>query len=131
MKRQLVLPAAVTLTVGVVIGMLWRLVAPFAVDTSDLGERQVSVDGTFFVLVALTGVATAWVLRGRPGPVPALRLAVVLVAAVAGSALAVGVSRVLGGPLLVAWGGLLIWPWVTAMIVGVLTTIALLLPRRD
>jgi hypothetical protein len=130
-KRGLAFPAAVTLTGGVVIGLLWRLIAPFAVDTSDLGERQVSVDGTFFVLVALAGVATALVLRSRPGPVPALRLAVVLVAAVAGSALAVGVSRVLGGPVLVAWGGLLVWPWVTAMIVAVLATIALLLPRRD
>jgi hypothetical protein len=119
-------PLVRLLAAGVVLGGLWRLIAPALSVHSDRGESQVALDGSFFVGAAALGVVTAVVFLRRPGPRPAQRLGLVLVGATAASGLAVAVSWALGGPVLAAWGGLLIWPWVTALLTAVVATARLL-----
>ncbi len=130
-RRRLASPVGATLAAGFAAGLVWRVLAVVAADASDLGERQVAADGSFFVLTATLGVLTAIALWRRPGRVPALRLATVLVSATAASALAVAVSWAVGGPLLAAWGGLVVWPWVCAMLVAGVATVRLVLPPRE
>jgi hypothetical protein len=111
---------------GLVLGILWRACVPAAVAMSDAGEGKVAVDASFFLLAAAAGLITGLALWRRPGVNPALRLAVVLVASLAGSALAVGVSRLLGGHVLTVWGGLVVWPTSTTVVVALITIARLL-----
>lgn len=130
MSRPVAAVVAV-LAVGVGLGLVWRLAAASAAEASDFGERQVAGDGSFFVLAAVLGVLTAVALHRRPGPNPALRLALVLAGSLVASAVAVGVSVVLGGPALFAWGGLLVWPWSTAMLTALAVAVRMLLPGDE
>ncbi len=115
---------------GLALGVVWRLVAPVLSGASDRGESQVAVDASFFVMAAALGGVTALAFLRRPGQRPSLRLALLLGGAVAASGLAVAVSWALGGPVLVAWGGLLIWPWATALITALVATVGLLIGDR-
>jgi len=114
-------PLASTLLGGALLGVLWRVVAPLAAGLSDRAETAAAGDGSFFLLAALAGLITAILLHRRPGSSPAGRFLVVFAASAVASALAVGLSMVTGGPRLVAWGGLAVWPLVVAAGVLVLT----------
>jgi hypothetical protein len=116
----------VVLLGGLLLGLLWRVCVPAAVAMSDGGEGKVAVDASFFLLAVAAGLITALALWRRPGINPALRLAVVLGAALAGSALAVGVARLLGGHVLTVWSGLLVWPTSTTVVVALMTMSRLL-----
>jgi len=114
-------PLASTLLGGVLLGALWRVVAPLAARLSDRAETAAAADGSFFLLAALAGLITAILLHRRPGRSPARRFLVVFAASAVASPLAVGLCMVTGGPRLVAWGGLAVWPLVVAAGVLVLT----------
>lgn len=119
-------PLVWVLSGGALLGLAWRLTLPAARAISDRGETEVAGDATFFLLAAAAGLITAIVLVRCPGVTPALRLGVVLAASLLASALAVGLSWLLGGPLPAAWGNLLVWPASTAFWVASTTIFRLL-----
>ena len=111
---------------GVVPGLIWHVVVPRAIAASDEVEHAASVDGSFALITALAGAVTAAAVWRRPGSRPAARLAVVLAGSWLAAGLAVGVSIVLGGPRLSAWGATVVWPVVTALGAAISATLELI-----
>ena len=106
----------VPVAAGVLVGVVWRLLAPIApvqavmsgqtllVSAPSDPELFAAQDGTLVLLGAVAGFVTglAVVLRARRRPATATVLTVL--GSIAGSALAVGVGHVLGPPSLSAQG---------------------------
>ena len=113
--RPEVVAAVVVLAVGVLAGLLWAWLAPTVRAAADPGEREVAGDGTLAVLCLAAGLLTAIALAVRPGPRPALRFAVVVLASAAGGFVALGVGRALGAPTLRALAIPLLWALVVAV----------------
>jgi hypothetical protein len=122
-----VLVAAVILVAGVLIGVLWALLAPHLARSADLGESRVAVDGVLGLLGAGAGVLTAIVLVVVPGPRPPVRLAVVLGAATVANILAALVGLRLGVQVLGAPGVAVLWPLVTAVLTALRMLTALVI----
>lgn len=118
--------AAALLSAGLVVGAVWALAAPSLAHAATLGESRVAVDGLLALLGAGAGLLTAVLVMVVPGPRPALRLGVVLVASAVAALLAlpVGATRGLsvGAP-----GVVLVWPLVTAALTALRTLGALVL----
>ena len=110
--------AAVVALAGVALGAAWAaLVGPVS-GAAETFERAVASDGTFVVLTTVAGVVTAVLLVRRPGRHAPARVAVVLLASLAGAALAWGTGVVLGAPSLRAVGAVLLWPAVASLLVA-------------
>ncbi len=102
---------------GLPAGVVWRELAARAVDASSRPEGSAAVDSVLALVMLAVGVGAAVALLARPGPVPARRLAVVLVGLVAGGALAWGTGLVLGVVALGAVGAAFVAAPVTAVVV--------------
>lgn len=117
----------VTAAGGIAVGMLWALLAgPVAGTVIDV-ERYAAHDATMAVLCIVAGVVTATLLLAWPGPSPALRAGLTIVAAALAGYLAWGVGLSAGAPKLQATGVVLLWPLVTSAVVGVRSLVAVLL----
>jgi hypothetical protein len=121
--------AGAVLAAGLVLGGVWALWAPALAHSADLGEAKVSADGLLALLGIGAGLVTAVMLVLLPGPRPAVRLAVVLAAAVVAGALAVLVGAVRGLSL-GAPGVALLWP-LTAAVLTALRTLASIIVSPD
>jgi hypothetical protein len=125
MRDQARAPVIGVALAAIALAVCWRVASPVAAHLSDRAEVPVSRDGSFILLAVAFGVLTAVALWRRPGAVPALRLAVVLTAALIGSVLAVFLAGLFGGPRLAAWGVLVTWPLTTAVITALITAVSL------
>ncbi|MGZ4602619.1 MAG: hypothetical protein ACXV0U_03360 [Kineosporiaceae bacterium] len=127
-RKEAVLPevrvAAAVVASGLLVGGVWALWAPSVAHSADLGEAQVGVDGVLALLGLGAGVVTAGVLTLVPGPRPAVRLAVVLLACTLANLLAaaVGMAR---GLHLGAPGVALMWPLAAAFLTTLRTIVAI------
>ena len=100
----------VSLGVGVLVGIVWVLLAPSANDVHVDPGLAASVDAAFGVVAAIAGAIIGFVsalLLRRHGI--ALSVGVVL-GGIAGSGVALGVGLLLGEPLVRALPMLLLWP---------------------
>jgi len=101
---------------GVLVGVLWAVVAPFVTGHSDRTETQASGDGTLAILELIAGVVTATALVLRPGRQPAARFAIAVVGVTGGAFLSWAVGAATGAPHLAAAGVVLLWPFTVAAI---------------
>jgi hypothetical protein len=124
--RGAVVQIAVLLAAGVVVGVAWRLLTPAVAGGSDGAERALAGEVTLAGLGALAGLVLAIEGLVRRGPRAPARFGVALAGSQAGSAVAWGVGRLLGAPVLAAPGVLLVWP-LALCLVTVLVTLAVLL----
>lgn len=99
---------------GLLVAVLWRLLAPAVTDSGNPLESAAAVDGTLAALGFLAGVTTAAAVLRRPGPLPTRRTLVVLVFTLLASILSWQVGDLLGDPDLRAKGVALVWPIITA-----------------
>jgi hypothetical protein len=112
------LPAlAVTVpAAGVLVGVLWSVLAALVIGHSDPSEAQASADGTLALLELVAGAVTAALLCLRPGRNPAARFALIEVAVSGGALLSWAAGAATGAPELRAKGVILLWPFLTAAI---------------
>jgi len=123
--------AAFVMAGGLLVGVVWAVWAPSIARSADLGEARVAVDGSLALLGIGAGIVTAVLLGLMPGPRPAVRVAVVLVAAVAANLLAAGIGLARGLHL-AALGVVLMWPLAAALLSTLRTLAGLILsPDHD
>jgi hypothetical protein len=114
------------LAAGVALGGLWAELAPAVARRADPGEARIAVDGTLALLLLAAGLVTAVLLALRPGPQPAVRLAVVLGGSLAGGGLAWLVGH-LTGLSVGAPGVLLLWTLAVAVLTALRAVTALVI----
>jgi len=128
--RALVLQGAALAVLGVAAGLGWAALAPVVARRSDGIEATIAGEVTLSLLGVAVGLLVAVVGLVRPGE-PPLGLAVLrLVGSGAASALAWGVGRLAGAPVLAAPGTVLVWP-LTVAVVTALGTLGVLLVRSE
>lgn len=102
---------------GVVVGVLWRAVAPAAVNRSQPDEAAIAVDLTLGLLWVLVAVVAAAFLVVRHGEEPIRRLVAVVGGLLVGGAISWGVGLVLGIGHLGAVGAAFVAAPLTALVV--------------
>jgi hypothetical protein len=123
--------ALAILAAGLVLGGVWALWAPALAHTADLGEAKVTVDGLLALLGLGAGLVTAVILVVVPGPRPAIRLAVVLGAAVVANLVAAGIGEAARGLRLGAPGVVLLWPLAAAILTALRTLASFVVSPDD
>lgn len=102
---------------GAVIGVLWRALAPVAVDRSQPEEGAIAVDLTLGLLWVVVAVAAALFLVLRQGEQPTRRLVAVAGGLLVGGAISWGVGLLLGISQLGAIGAAFVAAPLTALVV--------------
>jgi hypothetical protein len=112
-------PTVLVMWTGVLIGAVWRLVTPTVTSAGNPLEEAASTDGVLAVIHVAVGVVTAAGILLRPGPRPALRTTVMLVATSVAGVVSwkIGdwlVTESQGELTLRATGAAFVWPIITA-----------------
>jgi hypothetical protein len=114
-----VLLAVLLVVAGLVLAGVWRLIVPVTVDLGDEQETQAAVDGTLALLQVAAGVLTGAAVLIWPGPRPARRTLLVLLASIVAGAVSWQLGDVLGTPALTAVGAAFVWPVAAAVTIFV------------
>jgi hypothetical protein len=102
------------LVAGVLLAVVWRLLAPETAKLGDEQEAAAAVDGTLALFGVVAGVLTAAFFLFRPGPAPAVRAVTTIVGTMLGAVVSWKVGDLLGTPHLRATGAAFVWPAATA-----------------
>lgn len=122
-------PVAWWLAAGLLVGLVWRLVTPWAAAGADNYERLVAGEIVLAVLEVLAGLVVAVLGLMRSGPGSAARLAAAVVGSGGASVVAWGVGRLLGASAVTMTAVLLLWPLTVAAVTVLVSLVATLVSR--
>lgn len=100
---------------GLAVAIVWRLLAPLLAQLGDSDEQSIGADLTLALVGLVAGIVTAVYVVAEPGPTPAVRSGAAVLGSLLGGLLAWPVGNLIGGPPLLAYGVVLVWPLGTAL----------------
>jgi hypothetical protein len=114
--RRELLPLIGLLVFGVLLAVVWRLLAPHTAKLGDEQEANAAVDGTLVLLGLVAGGLTAAVALYWPGPDPLARIVTAIIGSLLGAVISWQLGDLLGTPHLRAIGAAFVWPMATAAV---------------